>query len=366
MNNKIENQNRSVFITHRIISVMLIMTLIVSVVSFTGCSSDKETSGAKILTYWNDDSTAKKNLINYVETVTNEKSDKFIPVKDRIAVFDFDGTLFCETDPVYFDHMLLIHRVLEDPDYVNQASDYEKEVAAKSKHYAETGEFAEGLDVEHGKALASAFKGMTIDEFNAYIQKFKQTAMPSYEGMNRGGGFYKPMIQVIDYLNANDFTVYVVSGSDRYLVRGIFDGSNINVTNNHIIGSDVTTLASGQGDKDPLSYMFTPEDSVILGGDFIVKNLKMNKVSIIQREIGQKPVLSFGNSSGDYSMDEYTISNNKYQSMAFMLCCDDLERENGNQEKADKMKADCEKYGWTAVSMKNDWTTIYGDGVKKK
>ena len=61
-----------------------------------------------------------------------------------------------------------------------------------------------------------------------------------------------------------------------------------------------------------------------------------------------------------------TINHNKYKAAAFMLCCDDTERESGNIEKADKMRASCEENGYTAVSMKNDWTTIYGDGVTKK
>jgi hypothetical protein len=100
-----------------------------------------------------------------------------------------------------------------------------------------------------------------------------------------------------------------------------------------------------------------------LGGDFIIKNLKMNKVSVIMQEIGQQPVLSFGNSTGDSSMAEYVTSNNKYKSLAFMLCCDDTERENGSVSKADKMYALCEEFDWVPISMKNDWKTIYGEGV---
>ena len=84
------------------------------------------------------------------------------------------------------------------------------------------------------------------------------------------------------------------------------------------------------------------------------------------QEIGVQPVLSFGNSSGDASMAEYVTSGNPYRSLAFMLCCDDTERENGNTEKADKMYASCEEFGWIPISMKNDWSTIYGDGVTRK
>ena len=94
--------------------------------------------------------------------------------------------------------------------------------------------------------------------------------------------------------------------------------------------------------------------------------LKRNKVSVIMQEIGQQPVLSFGNSTGDSSMAEYVTSGNRYRSLAFMLCCDDTVRENGSESKAQKMYDLCEEFDWVPVSMKNDWTTIYGEGVTKK
>ena len=74
--------------------------------------------------------------------------------------------------------------------------------------------------------------------------------------------------------------------------------------------------------------------------------------------------MCFGNSSGDAAMANFTINNNKYKSAAYMLCCDDTERENGNVQKADKMFSLCEEFDWVPVSMKNDWKTIYGDGVR--
>jgi FMN phosphatase YigB (HAD superfamily) len=90
--------------------------------------------------------------------------------RKKAFVCDLDGTLFCETDPNYFDYTLLKYRVLEDPDYIDKASDFEKEVANKIKTQNETGESFKGLEVDHGKAVASAFSGMTLDEFNDYIQ----------------------------------------------------------------------------------------------------------------------------------------------------------------------------------------------------
>ncbi|MBR0282825.1 MAG: haloacid dehalogenase-like hydrolase [Oscillibacter sp.] len=326
--------------------------------------SDLWTNAA--LSLWTDAAPAKAALTAYMDAITDENGAEFIPVENRIAVFDLDGTLFCETDPNYFDYTLLKYRVLEDPDYQDKASDFEKEVANKIKEQNETGQSFTGLEVDHGRAVASAFSGMTVQEFNDYIQEFKKQPMPSYDGMLRGEGWYQPMLEIVDYLKEHDFKVYIVSGTDRLIVRGIAYDSPLNLPNSQIIGSDETLVATGQGNEDGLNYVFTDGDQLVLGGDFLIKNLKMNKVSVIMQEIGQQPVLSFGNSTGDSSMAEYVTSGNPYKSLAFMLCCDDTERENGDEAKAQKMFDLCEEFDWVPISMKNDWTTIYGDGVTKK
>ena len=325
-----------------------------------------EKSAAEVLSLWQEDAPARKELISFMEAITDPDSPDYIPVENRIAVFDLDGTLFCETDPNYFDYTLLVHRVLEDPDYIDKASDFEKEIAGKIVEQNETGASFAGLEVDHGQAIASSFAGMTLAEFNAYIQEFKQLPMPGYEGMKRGEGWYQPMLEVVNYLQENDFTVYVVSGTDRFIVRGIVDQSPLHVPMGQIIGSDETVVTRKQGGTDGLGYVFDDQDELVLGGEFIIKNLKMNKVAVIVQEIGVQPVLSFGNSTGDSSMAEYVTTGNPYRSLAFMLCCDDTERENGNTAKADKMYELCQQYDWIPVSMKNDWTTIYGDGVVRK
>ena len=314
------------------------------------------------LSLWTDDAPLKAELTAYIAAVTDENSADFIPVEKRIAVFDMDGTLCCETDPGYFDHKLLYHRVMEDPDYKDKASDEEKATAAIIKEYFDTGSYPEGLDVKHGTAVATAFKGMTPEEFDAYVKAYRDEPMESYTGMTNGEAFYKPMLQVVDLLQANDFKVYIVSGTDRLITRGLAEGV-IDIPLAQMIGSDESLVASGQGEKDGLDYTFSKDDKVVTGGEFLIKNLKTNKVTVIQQEIGLQPVLCFGNSSGDAAMANFTINNNKYKAAAFMLCCDDTERENGNVEKADKMRNTCEENGYTAVSMKDDWTTIYGDGV---
>ncbi len=325
-------------------------------------ASENKNAEADALSLWTESAPLKSELTSYMAAITSESSADFIPVENRIAVFDMDGTLCCETDPGYFDHKLLYHRVMEDPDYKDKASEEEKATAEECKEYFDSGSYPEDLSIKHGKAVASAFKGMTISEFYAYIDNYKNSPMESYTGMTNGEAFYKPMLQVIDYLQANDFTVYVVSGTDRIITRALCNGV-IDIPYSQMIGSDETLVATNQGDTDGLDYTFSHDDKLITGGEFIIKNLKMNKVSVIEQEIGKQPVLCFGNSSGDAAMANYTITNNQYKSGAYLLCCDDLERENGNTTKADKMRASCEENGWTAVSMKDDWVTIYGDGV---
>ena len=347
--------------------LLIVSTLYGLGVGYKQGGTDKKASdGNKALNLWTDDAKAKNELISYVETVTKEGSPDFIPEEDRIAVFDLDGTLACETDPCYFDHCIYKYRVLDDPDYKDKATDFEKEVAAEVLQFMETGVSAPNSMEHHGKGVASAFSGLTPEEFIDYVVAFAKTEAPGYNGMTRAEAFYKPMLQVVEYLKANGFTVYVVSGTDRFIVRGLVEASPLDLPTQQLIGSDESLVATDQGDTDGLDYQFDENDQLVMGGEFLVKNLDMNKVTVIQQEIGKQPVLAFGNSGSDFSMAQYAINNNKYQAKAFMLCCDDTERENGNPEKAAKMVKSCDENGFTAISMKNDWKTIYGDSVTRK
>lgn len=309
------------------------------------------------LSLWNETAPAKIALTDYVKAVTAKDSPDFIPVANRIAVFDFDGTLFLETDPTYFDWSLFEHRVLEDPTY--KATPEQLAAARASRK----GKFP-NLDKNRERMVAEAYRGMTIEEFYAFVRKFMDEKQPGFNGLKRGDAYYKPMLEIIDFLRQNGFTVYVISGTERYTMRPLT--AVLRLPPHQIIGSDNTVAASGQGDKDGLDYVFVKGDKLLLGGANIVKNLQMNKVSIIAREIGRQPVLAFGNTMSDASMLNYTISGNQYKALAFMLLCDDLVREYGNQAKADKMRRACRKYGWIPVSMRDDWKTIYGTNVTRK
>ncbi|MBQ2515897.1 MAG: haloacid dehalogenase-like hydrolase, partial [Desulfovibrio sp.] len=300
-------------------------------------------------------------LVSYVKDVTNPKSQNYIPIEDRIAVFDLDGTLICETTPSYFEWMMYLERALNDPTFTPKAEDREYAKVVKKAIY-ETG-IPGDMERKEAKSQASVFAGMTLPEYEAYVKKFMQTPAEGMKNLVRGDSFYLPMVEVLSYLSANRFKLFIVSGSDRQTIRVLTAGA-LPVDSDNIIGTDVREHASHQGTADSLDYKHTGED-IILRGEFVEKNLQMNKVESIVREIGKQPVLAFGNSSGDYSMFSYTVTKNKYKALAFCLLCDDTERELGNLGKAGKVRTACEERGWIPVSMKNDFRLIYGRNVTR-
>ncbi len=339
----------------------LIMTVIV-MTSAAACT----TSAAKTeeFKYWNE-CDALTSLKTYVTTVTNEKSDDFIPAEDRIAVFDMDGTLCGELFPEYIEYLLLEYRCLDDPDY--EADEDLKAVATlireSGKNYKTPA--VSDFDQVHGRAQAKAFAGLTSEEFISYVKNFLKREAQGFEGLTYANSLYKPMIEVVSYLQKHDFTVYVVSGSDRMICRAVACEA-LNIPTNNVIGMDVTMVASHQPeDKDNLHYQFNDggDDTLVRGDEMWIKNLKMNKVSQIAQEIGKQPVLSFGNSSGDVSMHEYTVTDNDYKAMAFMLVADDDRRDHADLTETAKRLAQWQERGYTVISMKDDFKTIYGDGV---
>jgi hypothetical protein len=180
--------------------------------------------------------------------------------------------------------------------------------------------------------------------------------------MTRGEAFYRPMLEIVNYLIENNFIVYICSGTNRFTVRGLISGV-IDIPARQVIGTDFTIVASGQGDEKDMHYNFTKDDELLMGDTVITKNVKMSKVAQLEQELGQKPVLAFGNSTGDVPMSVYVDTDNKYLTEVFFVLCDDTEREFGNLSKAQKVESICKENGWQTISMKNDWLTIYGNGV---
>jgi phosphoglycolate phosphatase-like HAD superfamily hydrolase len=313
----------------------------------------------EFLTLWNEVE-SKNILINYIKDITNEKSINYAPKEDRIAVFDFDGTLFQETDPMYTDYKIYMYRVLDDPDY--NATDEQIQLANELKELAKNGEMPK-LNATHAVLNAQIYANMEIEEIYDYTKKYVNQPADGYDNMKRGDAFYKPMLEVIDYLQENDFIVYVVTGTDGFTARALIEG-HINIPKSQIIGTEARIISNNQNNKDGYEYIFTREDKLIFKGELIAKNLNMNKVYYIMREIGKKPILAFGNSGSDTSMAELALQNKNGK--AFMVLCDDIVRERGDTEKAESFKETCNENGWITISMKNDWKTIYGDDVKKK
>ena len=311
---------------------------------------------------WNAEAPALQTLIEFVETVTDESSADFIPVERRVAVFDMDGTLYAELFPTYLEYYTFAWRVLADPDFTPDEEMIA--VAEEIKAGGPTHTYASDMAIRHGTQAARAYAGMTLTEFNAWINAILIREADGFTGMTYGEAYYQPMIEVIEYLRDNDFDVYVVSGSDRYLCRALFEGI-IDIPSENFIGMDVNLLATGQGEKAGVDYTYQPSDTLVRGDQLMIKNLKTNKVTAIAREIGKQPVLSFGNSSGDSAMHLYTMSNNEYKSAAFMLIADDGERDYGHPEKGEALRAQWEELGFNVISMRDDFATIYGEGVQK-
>ncbi len=316
--------------------------------------------GSAELEFWTEGSKAAASIEEYVRSVTDEGSEKFIPVEDRIAVFDLDGTIIGELYPSYFEYMMFIHRALYDEYY--DAPEDVKEFAQALEDGIKTGDIPKGSERLHAEYAGKAYEGMTIDEFKAYVREFMNSEAEGFSNLTRGEAFYKPMVSLVNYLDANDFTCYIVSGSDRTLVRALIE-DKLPIPENRVIGMSYSMVATGQGDTDGLEYLYTKDDQVIRGADLTIKTIKMNKVSEIEQEIGKVPVLCFGNSSGDLSMGQYTVNNDKYEGRAYMVLCDDYEREYGDYEKWKSLYDFCEEHGFNTISMCEDFATIYGDDV---
>jgi phosphoserine phosphatase len=336
-----------------------------SVLASCGDNDDNEIELAqkKYFKSWND-CEALKALKDYVEDVTNPNSANYIPVEDRIATFDMDGTFVGELYPTYFEYNLLEYRVLDDPDYRERAPEDVKEAAQSIRDFVRQGTpLPDHFDMVHAYAAAKAYAGMTLAEFDAYVKAYATKPANGFSGMTYGQSFYRPMLEVFNYLKDNGFTFYVVSGSDRFICRALTE--SIGIEPNRVIGMDVRLTASNQGLEAGVNFTMGKNEDLKRTSELIIKNLKTNKVLQISQEIGKVPVLSFGNSSGDCAMHNYALSNTKYRSEAFMLIADDDARDHANRDKALALGEKWQQQGYHVISMRDDFKTIYGEGVTK-
>ncbi len=226
------------------------------------------------------------------------------------------------------------------------------------------GEKPDGMRTRQAAAGAIAYQGMTMCELADTVDKFKGSEAWGFSGMTRGEAFYKPMVELVTKLQENGFTIYIVTATERNIVRETIKGV-LNIPASNVIGTEYGYTATGQGDIADTYYTFQPSDQVVFDGSYYGENAKMSKVDAIVREIGKQPVLAFGNSSGDLAMELYTLSDNPYRCAAFMVLADDEDREYGDMEGSEKKKTAYVDQGIGIISMKHDFKTIYGDGVQK-
>lgn len=332
-------------------------------ICFTACCTlpeDSASADGAVISHWTAGSEVAADLVKYVRDVSDENSPNFVPKEDRIAVFDLDGTLVGETYPSYFDWVLFTHRVLHDPSYKAPAD--MKKFARELEKGWKTGKLPKDAEKRHAVYSTLSYKGMTPDELKDYARAFKKTRAEGFDNLNRGDAFFLPMVSMLKYLQDNGFTVFVVSGTERNIVRVMIEDV-LDIPSYMVLGTDGNMVASGQNGKDGLDYVYQPDDRLIYGGKLISKNVKMNKVPLIAREIGKVPLLAFGNSSGDLSMAQYTVNNAKYPARAYILLGNDSLREHGSVAKTESLKKYCDDHGFRTISMKDDFSTVYGENV---
>ena len=347
----------------RIIAIISLCALLTVSLLYAFCAGNKNRTtkidGNNALSLWNDGTGAKKSLTDYVGAVTKEGSKDFIPVEDRIAVFDMDGTLACETFYTYYDTMMFIEYCLYD--HPERVSDELKEVAASIK----PGYVA---DETLARNFAKAFAGLTVEEFYNYAVQFGQKKTASFNNMRYIDNFYLPMVELVKYLYENGFEIWVISGTERTTTRAIVANSPIKdyVAPEHVIGTDFEVKQKGHEDEPSnMNFKYENGDELVLTGGFIQKNLNANKSIYVEREIGKRPVLAFGNSGSDTSMMNYAIDErNHYKAQAYMIVADDNVREWGTQDWEAK-SADYISKGFIPISMKDDFAKIYPDGITK-
>ena len=319
---------------------------------------------AEVFPSWNAGSASLKELVAFVSACTEPTSPDYLEPSERIATFDMDGTIMCEKAPVYLDYCLAMHRVLDDPTY--QATEEERSAMQQVRDHAYfNGEVFHPDPINVNELIASAFAGMTPEEFRAYVVDFiDNTDAVGFEGMTYGQSFYKPMLEVIDYLRANDFDVWIVSACEREVVRAVVE--RLGIPFDHVVATNVAYVASGNDGKAADEYNMSADEVILIGAPLdSVECGKSGKPAAIAREIGRRPVLAFGNSSGDFSMLNYAEGNPNHTGMGFFVVCDDTVREYGSDEKAAEYYEEVAKEGWTAFSMANDWATIYGESVRR-
>ncbi len=302
-----------------------------------------------MLDTWNDGRT-KSAILDFVDRVTTHGPD-FVAPEARIAVFDNDGTLWCEK-PAYIQLDFLIRRFVEQADTDPSLRDMQPYKAAVegdlnwfgdavTKHYQGDDSQVKVL----AAAVLSANDAITVDEHASRVRAFFAEARHPILDRPYTSCGYPPMIELLRYLEANGFTNYIASGGGRDFMRPI-TAPMYGVPPERVIGSSVG-LAFRDGD------LFTTAQPEFLD-DGPVKPVR------IWGRTGRRPILAAGNSNGDIQMLEYANLGTG-PSLSILVLHDDAEREFDYTAGAEKALQRAAASGWAVASIKNDWATVFGD-----
>jgi phosphoglycolate phosphatase-like HAD superfamily hydrolase len=300
------------------------------------------------LASWNN-SEAYEHIMAFVKAATDSNSQDFIPVADRIAVFDNDGTLWSE-QPYYFQLAYAIDACKamapQHPEWKNKepfASLLAGDMA-KVLHSGEKGLLA---------LVAASHAGMSSDSFCSRVKAWIDTARHPQTGKPYTNMVYQPMLELLQYLRANGFTTYIVSGGGIDFLR--------------VWAEPVYGIAPGQVVGSSLKAAY----SVVDGKPQINKLAELNFIDDgpgkpvgIYQHIGKRPVFAAGNSDGDYEMLHYTTTHPQYKSLGILIHHTDESREYryDSLSSIGKLKRglqDAGALGWKVVDMKTDWSSIF-------
>jgi phosphoglycolate phosphatase-like HAD superfamily hydrolase len=301
----------------------------------------------KILPSWNDGA-ARTAIIEFVSQTTSEGSETFVPAPERIAVFDNDGTLWAE-QPVYFQAFFIFDRI--------------KELAPQHPEWKTLEPFASVLTGDMKSALAGGehaliemamvtHAGMTTEEFEQIVTDWIATARHPETGRRFTEMVYQPMLELLDYLRANGFKTFIVSGGGIEFMRP-WSEQVYGIPPEQVIGSSIKTEYKVIDGKPALVRL--PEL------DFV--DDKEGKPVGINRHIGRRPLIAVGNSDGDFQMLEWTTGGERPR-LGVYIHHDDAGREyaydrNSSIGKLERGLDEAHKRGWIVVGMKVDWSTMF-------
>ena len=304
---------------------------------------------AEPLPSWSD-SGPKKAIIDFVEKVSEEGGADFVPITERIATFDNDGCLWAE-QPMYFQAFFIFDRI-------NQLAPQHPEWKTKEP-------FASVLKGDVKSALAggeeallemamATHAGMTTEEFEKIANDWITTAKHPTKGKLFTEMVYQPMLELLDYLRANGFKTFIVSGGGIDFMRP-WSERVYGIPPEQVIGSSIKTKFELRDGKPVVVRL--PELNFI--------DDKEGKPVGIQTHIGRRPIFSAGNSDGDLQMHQWT-SAGEGPRFCLYIHHTDAEREwaydrDSHIGKLDKGLVEAKEKGWTVVDMKKDWKAVFSD-----